>query len=121
MEGGVFVVMANGVMNDVPGFAGGGAAGIYGPDGSLLSAPIDPADEGLAVADLDLDAIDIAKVFADPVGHYARPDVFTFAVDRTARSAATVGAVVEGGFASEPTPSAGETGTADGSPESIPV
>ena len=103
MEGGVFVLMANGVMNNVPGFIGGGAAGIYGPDGALLSEPIDPTREGLAVADLDLDAIGIAKGFADPVGHYARPDVFTFSVDRTARPTASVGPVGE----SEPARPAG--------------
>lgn len=90
LEGGVFVIMTNGVMNNVAGFEGGGAAGVCGPDGSLLSEPLDPTEEGLAIADLDLADIATAKGFADPVGHYARPDVFTFSVDKTARRPAAV-------------------------------
>ncbi|MFK7957655.1 MAG: carbon-nitrogen hydrolase family protein [Lysobacterales bacterium] len=53
---------------------GGGHARIYAPDGSAMGANIDPEEEGLVVADLDLSAITIAKCFADPVGHYSRPD-----------------------------------------------
>ncbi len=54
--------------------AGGGYARIYAPDGSSLGQTLDPEAEGLVVAELDLDAITIAKCFADPVGHYCRPD-----------------------------------------------
>lgn len=56
---------------------GGGHARIYGPDGRELAAPLAPTEEGLLFADLDFQAILAAKNAADPVGHYARPDVFT--------------------------------------------
>ncbi len=70
---------------------GGGYARIYGPDGALLTEHLDDHTEGLVIADIDLGSIDIAKKFADPVGHYGRPDVFTLTVDRTRRTAATLG------------------------------
>ena len=54
---------------------GGGHARIFGPDGAPLGQALAPEAEGLVVADLDLDAIAYAKSAADPVGHYARPDV----------------------------------------------
>ena len=55
--------------------AGGGHARIFGPDGSPLAEPLDPAEEGLLMADIDLSMIDYAKAAADPAGHYSRPDV----------------------------------------------
>lgn len=54
---------------------GGGFTMIYGPDGRPLNDPLDEMEEGLVYADIDLDAIDLAKIAADPIGHYARPDV----------------------------------------------
>lgn len=54
---------------------GGGYAQIYGPDGQPLCEPLSDIEEGLLFADIDLGAIAIAKSFADPVGHYSRPDV----------------------------------------------
>lgn len=47
---------------------------IFGPDGSPMGDNIDPEDEGLVTAELDMGAITIAKCFGDPVGHYSRPD-----------------------------------------------
>jgi aliphatic nitrilase len=55
---------------------GGGHARIFGPDGAPVVPPLAPDAEGLLVADIDLSAITYAKTAADPVGHYARPDVF---------------------------------------------
>ena len=54
---------------------GGGHAMIFGPDGAPLCDYLDESAEGLLYADIDLGAIAIAKSFADPAGHYSRPDV----------------------------------------------
>ena len=54
---------------------GGGHAMIFGPDGAPLCDYLDENAEGLLYADIDLGAIAIAKSFADPAGHYSRPDV----------------------------------------------
>jgi len=56
-------------------FTGGGHAVIFGPDGKPLVDKLPEDEEGLLIADLNMEEITIAKVFADPVGHYSRPDV----------------------------------------------
>jgi nitrilase len=66
---------------------GGGASMIYGPDGQRLAAPISGEKEGLVVAEIDLSTIVYAKAAADPVGHYARPDVFQLHFDNAPRKA----------------------------------
>lgn len=65
---------------------GGGAAMIYGPDGRPLCDPIPQDQEGILYADIDLGLIAIAKAAADPVGHYARNDVFRLLFDPTRRA-----------------------------------
>jgi aliphatic nitrilase len=55
--------------------AGGGYARIFAPDGRPLGTPLGPDAEGLVSAEIDLASIALAKSAADPVGHYARPDV----------------------------------------------
>lgn len=57
-----------------------GGSCIVGPLGQVLAGP---AGEGPAVltADLDLDDIARARFDFDPVGHYARPDVFRLVVN----------------------------------------
>ena len=97
-EGGCFVLAPTGMVtqphqdmlceNDIhrdllP--VGGGAAMIYGPDGMPLCTPIPHDEEGILYADINLDAIALAKAAADPVGHYARNDVFRLMFDREAR------------------------------------
>ncbi|KAF9257911.1 putative nitrilase, partial [Marasmius fiardii PR-910] len=54
---------------------GGGFAAIYGPDGRQLTESIDPGEEGILYADIDLDDLRMAKLAVDPVGHYSRPDL----------------------------------------------
>ncbi len=63
--------------------AGGGYAQIYAPDGSPMCKPLANTEEGLLIAEIDLGAITIAKSFADPVGHYARPDVTRLLLNRS--------------------------------------
>lgn len=53
---------------------------IYGPDGSELSKPIDPAFQGLVYAEIDLDDRISAKQVMDLVGHYSRPDLLCLQV-----------------------------------------
>jgi nitrilase len=65
---------------------GGGAARIFGPDGRPLTAELPDTQEGLLLAEIDLDMISIAKSAADPSGHYSRPDVFQLLVNRERRS-----------------------------------
>ncbi|GAB3847720.1 carbon-nitrogen hydrolase family protein [Nesterenkonia populi] len=61
---------------------GGGHARIFGPDGRMLAEPLDPAQEGMLYAELDLSQILAAKNAADPVGHYSRPDVLQLRFDQ---------------------------------------
>lgn len=65
--------------------AGGGYAMIYGPDGAPLAEPLPEGAEGLVTADLDMDAIALAKSVTDPAGHYARPDAVRLVHDRRPR------------------------------------
>lgn len=62
---------------------GGGWAQIYAPDGSPMCDPLPEAEEGLLFAEIDLGAIAVAKSFADPVGHYSRPDVTRLLLNRS--------------------------------------
>jgi aliphatic nitrilase len=60
----------------------GGSSMIFGPDGKPLAAYIPEDQEGIVMATADFDAILAAKVGADPVGHYARPDVLRLMINR---------------------------------------
>ncbi len=64
---------------------GGGFAQIYAPSGSPICEPLPEHEDGLLFAELDLGAIAVAKSFADPVGHYARPDVARLLLNRSAQ------------------------------------
>jgi aliphatic nitrilase len=93
IETGTFVLMSNTIFTGegrrifsrhgapIPEFCGGGYACIFGPDGGVLSSGLDPAAEGIVTANLDLEALEFASFFTDPVGHYARPDIFSLSVD----------------------------------------
>ena len=54
---------------------------IINPSGKIISGPLD-SEEGLIYADIDLQEIIAAKRVFDVVGHYARPDVFNFSVNK---------------------------------------
>lgn len=66
---------------------GGGSARIYGPDGALLTEPVDEFADAVVTADIDLGSIVASKNATDPVGHYARPDVTRLIFDDRPRSA----------------------------------
>ncbi|WP_063808179.1 carbon-nitrogen hydrolase family protein [Burkholderia cepacia] len=65
--------------------AGGGHATAYGPDGKALVEKLPETAEGLLYVDIDLGRISLAKASADPVGHYARPDVLKLWFDKQPR------------------------------------
>ena len=51
------------------------------PNGKIIAGPLE-AEEGILYADINLQDIIKAKRMFDVVGHYARPDVFSFQVKR---------------------------------------
>jgi len=53
---------------------GGGSSMIFGPDGRELAEYLPETEEGLVIAELDMDAIKMAKAIADPTGHYSKPE-----------------------------------------------
>jgi nitrilase len=57
-----------------------GNSAIVGPDGELIAGPL-TGESGILYADLDLSAARRDRRMFDPVGHYARPDVFRLIVD----------------------------------------
>ena len=73
---------------------GGGLTGFIGPNGKWLAEPHRDT-EAIVYGDLDLSVIAFAKFFADGAGHYARPDVFRFGVDRTPQTPLTDQRVAE--------------------------
>jgi nitrilase len=67
--------------NPVMGLHGGGHSAIYGPDGRRLTKSLPPDQEGFIYADLPMDMLVSMKHFADPVGHYSRPELLWLGVD----------------------------------------
>jgi len=103
-EGRVFVVGTNSflrgsdVPEEIPGrdaLYGGdedclsrGGTAIVGPDGTVLAGPLHDA-EGILFAEIDVDVARVSRREFDPIGHYARPDVFSLSVDVAPRPPAT--------------------------------
>ena len=54
---------------------------IFGPDGTRLVDPLDPGEEGILTAEIQLSTIDYAKQMLDVVGHYSRPDLLSLNVN----------------------------------------
>lgn len=78
--------------------AGGGHARIFAPDGQELGERLAPDAEGLVIADIDLSMIALAKHAADPVGHYARPDVTRLLLNRRPGLRVVTDGEAEAGF-----------------------
>lgn len=57
-----------------------GASVIVNPFGEVLAGPLKD-EEGLLVADLDLDEVIRGRYDFDAAGHYSRPDLFSLVVD----------------------------------------
>jgi len=59
-----------------------GLTAIYGPDGKHLAGPMDPNEEGMVIAEIDLEKIIDQKLQHDIVGHYNRFDVLSLNLNR---------------------------------------
>jgi predicted amidohydrolase len=59
-----------------------GLTAIYGPDGKRLTGPLDPNEEGMVVAEIDIERIIVQKLQHDIVGHYQRFDVLSLNLNR---------------------------------------
>jgi len=59
----------------------GGGSSIIGADSMILAGPMSGKQEGLLIADIDLEDCVRAKLVHDYSGHYNRPDVFTLTVN----------------------------------------
>ena len=70
--------------DDPSAFIQRGGSAIYDPRGDLLAGPVFE-EETVLVADLDLDQIERETMNLDVTGHYYRPDVFDFDVNRRRR------------------------------------
>jgi nitrilase len=87
------VLRGSDVPQDVPGrelwggeedWANDGHSAIVDPDGAILAGPL-VGEEGILYAEVDAAHARAERVKFDPVGHYARPDVFQLSVDERAK------------------------------------
>jgi nitrilase len=58
-----------------------GKSCIVDPKGNIIAGPVE-AKEELLYAKLNLDLVTEAKRIFDVAGHYARPDVFRFSINK---------------------------------------
>jgi nitrilase len=61
-----------------------GGTCIFAPDGTIVADSV-AGEETIVYGDLDLGRIPEEQAALDVVGHYNRPDVFSFAVDERPR------------------------------------
>jgi nitrilase len=92
MQATAYVVMSGGVLlpGDIPDDLKeivrplNGHSAIIGPDGDILAGPLID-EEGILTARANLGTVMVQKMVADHAGHYTRPDVFDFRVNRLPR------------------------------------
>jgi nitrilase len=91
-----------------------GLSTIVGPRGEILAGPL-VEQEGILYAELDAGAARAARLEFDPVGHYARPDVFRLLVDDRARAAVQAAGEPPAAGPAAPRPRSRPRGRSDGS------
>ena len=64
-----------------------GLSGIFGPNGKLLAGPLDPNEEGMVIAEIDVEQIIEAKLHHDIAGNYNRFDVLSLNLNRRPQTA----------------------------------
>jgi aliphatic nitrilase len=64
-----------------------GLTAIYGPDGKHLAGPLNPNEEGMVIAEIDIEKIIEQKLQHDIVGHYNRFDVLSLNLNRQPQKA----------------------------------
>jgi hypothetical protein len=96
MQATAYVVMAGGLLRpqDIPEeyrevvMECNGESAIIGPNGELIAGPL-LGEEGILTAKANLGTVMTQKLIADHAGHYTRPDVFEFRVNRAQKRIAT--------------------------------
>jgi len=64
-----------------------GLSGIFGPNGKLIAGPLDPNEEGMVIAEIDVEQIIEAKLHHDIAGNYNRFDVLSLNLNRRPQKA----------------------------------
>jgi len=64
-----------------------GLTAIYGPDGKKIAGPLDPNQEGIVIAEIDVEQIIVQKLQHDIAGNYNRFDVISLNLNRRPQKA----------------------------------
>ncbi len=113
-----FCIRGSDVPTDIPGrdalygddtdWLSRGNTVIVGPEGEILAGPL-VEEEGILIAELDIERAHVSRRQFDPVGHYARPDVLRLSVNTRPAPSVTFADDPASGPASGPAPAPGGT------------